>query len=775
MNIATSSDAHLLKAVPTLMVYIQRVGATQKSFRRYVINDGPAYGASNRIRKDRATIHIERDGTIFCQGDVEPPTEAEVAAIKSELATARWPTSGGAPKNSLPNELKDKDPENIFVFRSRDGQQILFIQHRVETAEGKYYSPWSYWSDQKWRNMEPDGLLPLFGLDRLGDHTTVFIHEGAKAARHCQWMTEARTLDARTARDKHPWAKELGGAAHLGWAGGAPSPHRTDWGVLRRAGVKRVYVVADNDHVGEEAVSKISKLTQLQMAAIKFDDRFKEGFDLGDAWPDAKGQPEWWNADRYLGPGFHDMCVPATWATYKIQTGEKGRPKYGLRDAFVKEWALSKLPHLFAHREYAHLLMTPEVFNRTVAPFSDVEDVAALLAKHFPVHADSIAYRPHAPGAAERIITIDGRRLINTYRSSAIQPVPGDVSKFLELMEYLIPDPEDRHKVMRWCATLIARPQIRMRYSLLLISETQGVGKTTLSDAILKPLVGPWNVSSPTEQQVTDSNFNGWIAHRRLANVNEIYSGERRKCYDRLKQVTADSAVDVERKFMEPYSIECFLHVVACSNSMLALHLDDTDRRFLVPGVTEHLKPKEWWEEFYSWLNGGGLSAIAAWAEDYVRQHKPVATSDRAPDTTRKQEIIAATRSEGAQLAFDLGRMVSEAGKFVGPPARDKPRSEVVLRLDQVREWVARMRGMDVGDRRMESPLTLRKALIAAGLMRPKKKEGASEFRVSIGGRPTEILANYQIEAGEAWGSKVSGEGLAVFHRLPEHFIPVPM
>lgn len=65
-----------------------------------------------------------------------------------------------------------------------------------------------------------------------------------------------------------------------------------------------------------------------------------------------------------------------------------------------------------------------------------------------------------------------------------------------------------------------------MRYAMLLISERQGVGKTTLVDAVLAPLIGRWNVSSPTESQVADSGFNSWIAHKRLAHTHLEVRGD---------------------------------------------------------------------------------------------------------------------------------------------------------------------------------------------------------------------------------------------------------
>jgi hypothetical protein len=64
-----------------------------------------------------------------------------------------------------------------------------------------------------------------------------------------------------------------------------------------------------------------------------------------------------------------------------------------------------------------------------------------------------------------------------------------------------------------------------MKYGVLLISEQQSVGKSTLSEKILRPLVGEHYVSIVSESEIVDSNFNGWAAHKRLPITHEIYQG----------------------------------------------------------------------------------------------------------------------------------------------------------------------------------------------------------------------------------------------------------
>ena len=279
-----------------------------------------------------------------------------------------------------------------------------------------------------------------------------------------------------------------------------------------------------------------------------------------------------------------------------------------------------------------------------------------------------------------------------------------------------------------------------MLYGVLLISETQGVGKTTLG-TILARLIGMWNVSHPNEAAVCNKQFNSWKAHKRLAIVNEIYSGHSRDAYDRLKETITDDIVNVNEKFIPAYDIENWIHIFACSNSLKALHLDDEDRRWLVPTVSEETRPREYWVEFYRWLDEGGLGVIAHWAREFVAKHGPVRKGEHAPMTSRKQEVIRESRSEGQQMARDL----AEAAMAQGRP--------VVLIVREVRAWIAEMRGLKISDTKLEKALTIRKALLAAGMHEPPRREDKEDNRITVDGRPEYIVSSSPIDPNVTWSA----------------------
>lgn len=116
------------------------------------------------------------------------------------------------------------------------------------------------------------------------------------------------------------------------------------------------------------------------------------------------------------------------------------------------------------------------------------------------------------------------RRNFNTYTPLPIGGEKGDLTEWRDYLGYMFPVEIDRLEFERWCATLIGKPGVRMTYSLLLISTRQGESKSTLLDAVLRPLVGMSN-SALVESHDLKLGLNGWAAGKRLVVCHEIYEG----------------------------------------------------------------------------------------------------------------------------------------------------------------------------------------------------------------------------------------------------------
>ena len=648
-----------LTEVPAVRDYLNRVGAEPRSLKAAVVRQ-----TSGKYWRDLAVIRFTKDGDVDCSTLEHAPTDLERQLIKDALSSVVWPELKRLHRIIDPHPMiKAAAKKDVYEFRDTEGQ-IVMVQVRTEKGTDKTYVPFTYWDDGQWRICEPDGPLPLFNADKIGDNTTVFIHEGAKAARHAEWMANDQSAEARKALADHPWGMELGGAVHVGWIGGALSPYRTDWSILKKAGIKRAYIVADNDEAGRSAVPAISQHLRMPTFTIQFTDEFPSSFDLADPFPStmfSNGSGE----NIYIGPGFRDCLHPATWATDTTPPKkEGGRPGHVLRESFKGMWAYIEEADLFVCTEMPEIMRSEAILNKMLASFSHVSDTCRLIVKAYQGRSTRVCYRPDVEGLK---VTFRGSSAINLHVPSSIRPKPGNPKPFLEFMEYLFVNDKERHEALRWVATLIAKPEVRMSYGMLLISERQGVGKTTLGASILAPLVGIQNVGFPGENDIT-SSFNEWVAHKRLAIVSEIYSGSSWKAYHALKSVITDKDVTVNQKYMRQYVIENWCHILASSNSMRALKMENDDRRWFYPEVTEVPWPKQKFEELRDWINAGGLSIIRHWAEgfgDYVRQ------SERAPMTERKREMIEGSRSEAQQEAAALAEALKDLGRPAGVLIKD--------------------------------------------------------------------------------------------------------
>lgn len=730
MDMRTKSTSFdLEKEPPALAAYIERIGAERRNFRRYVIKRE----GRDPYHYDAAIISIV-DGKIRCDDPEYAPTDDERNAIEKEITSANWPKSVAARDTyDLHEILKSKGyarPE-LFEFRSEDGDGVLFVQQRIRQDDGgKADLPWSYWSDKEWRQMEPDGPLPLYGLEQLKDACTVFIHEGAKAA---------HAIRRPGFLKDHPWADDLDnlGTAHLGWPGGAPNPHRVDWEPIRRLSPHaRVTIVCDNDKGGEEAAPKISRIIQRKCGAILFDKMFPAHFDLADPFP-----KDMWEAREerrvFVGPSFQSCWTPATWAT------RKDGKHFELREEFASEWISVVQPNVFIHQGYVDRIFAEPEFNKKVRPFSDVKDPASLLQKSFNSQAAGLVYEPGKPSG---LITMEGiGRAANVYRPSSIK---GRVFKkdedkpWHEFMKHLLPDKAERDFAYRWCATLIAKTH-RMRFGMLLISETQGVGKSTLGEKILAPLVGWHNTSAPSESDIVDADFDYWTPYKRLAVVQEIYSGHSVKAYNKLKSKITDDTINVKQKFVADFKINNHINVFACSNSIKALKLDQSDRRWFIPHVTEETWPHEKWVEFNRWLSDGGLVIITQWAHDYVETVGFVKDGEHPMLTSRKREVARAGLSDGERFVAELGDQLRDRSEH-----EDEEKRNVLMRLDHVRVWLgnkkAAFNSKYRDDAYLETAETIASVLRGCGLKSPEKRFKKDKFQFRV-------IANFEIDPSATW------------------------
>jgi Family of unknown function (DUF5906) len=725
-----------LELAPALKAYLDRIGASLIGMMSAAVFE---HGESGYM-KERDRITFLRDGKVLAKNHLLP-TDKEAADIKAEILALKLPTY--MPifcEHGLPPEVAGVPSKDVFLFKEPDGR-IGTIQVRKEkTGGGKCYLTYTHWSDAKWRLAEPDGLFPLWGLDQLKERTTVFIHEGAKSARFCADVASGAIRPDDPAMKYWPWREEIIHAAHLGWIGGALRPHRTDWAILRRMGIQRIYIVADNDSPGTSAVPVIAKAIGMPCVMIAFTEQFPHRYDLADPVPKELFAVPANGKLHYNGPSLSQLMRPATWAT-RLVPKPKGEGFYvELRRQFIDEWRYIRGIERYVNIREPQFLWTAQQMNANTAAFADKCKVAELLLPEMVQPVDNISYNP---STLNKVIYQDGQTIFNTYRPSDIRPVQGDVTLFFEFMTHLIPDEEERRQVLRWLATLIARPDIRMTYALILCGEVQGTGKSTLATAILQPLVGAHNVRRPKATELQKSEFNGWAKESRLGIIEEIYEGHSWAVYNKMKDLITEDTIRVNEKFMLAVEFPNWIHFFATSNQLTALKIERGDRRWLMPSITEELWHISKFKELRSWLATGGLENIAYWAanfDDYVQ------AGEHSPMTELKRQQIAWSRDPKEKIAKDVAEMVNAQS---GPTALDRGL------LDQMTAEAMR----DNKEYSNASPQKVTRALQEAGLRKWDR-------RLKVGGEKADIFLSSHAEWEDIFADPNTDPLVAVRQRL---------
>lgn len=581
---------------------------------------------------ERMFLHFNRDGGVFAWGALAP-TDQERQDIAREFATLAFPTVQkihSLDPASIPDMIRDATEENLFIFRDQKGM-IEFIQVRIEIEEGerigdKKYIPFTYWSDDVWRKAEPDQGLPFYGLEKVQKGDRVFLHEGAKAARGGQ----------RIATDPgHPFYRLFCTGKHVGWIGGTRHTYRVRWGDLIPIPGDLV-IVADNDHAGREKIPEISKRFQCDVNEIMF------GGDWPQSWDAADPIPEYMIRDGiYVGPDPMDMIKSAAWATREIPS-EGRAPRYAIRPLFASKWGIVIKSRAYVSMATPERMLDKEQFNKENAPFSDVAATADLLAKNPGSLCEEATFYPDR---ATGPILLNGRRVFNQYRDLRHPAVKGDTKPFDDFLTYLFPIPSERDEIYRWIATLYAKPSVRMGYGILALSEQTGVGKSTLGK-IMSRLISPIHTSFPGDAMI-QSEFNSWIVNKRLVVVNEIYAGHSWKAYNRLKTLVTDLEIEANEKHMATYSVPNWTHYYCCSNSMEALRIEEKDRRWFVPQLTESRWRQMNYIQLNKWADTGGIGHLAY---KLLNMERYVAPWEFAPESEAKDKLIENSMSNDQRM-----------------------------------------------------------------------------------------------------------------------------
>jgi hypothetical protein len=228
----------------------------------------------------------------------------------------------------------------------------------------------------------------------------------------------------------------------------------------------------------------------------------------------------------------------------------------------------------------------------------------------------------------------------------------------------MIPNDEERERVLDVMAFKLQHPRIKINYAIL-HGGTQGCGKDTMWAPFLWSVCGPSLLNLGHMDNDTLSSAWGYQLEAEVIMINELRADEakdRRAVANRLKPIIAapPMTLPINRKGLHPYNAVNRAFVLSFSNDPVPIVLDSKDRRWMcVWSGASRLsarKATQLWK-FYA---AGGYAKVGGWlASRDVSAFNP---SGMPIWTDYKASMIEQGMSDGE--AYLLGTIKGRVGEF---------------------------------------------------------------------------------------------------------------
>jgi len=264
-------------------------------------------------------------------------------------------------------------------------------------------------------------------------------------------------------------------------------------------------------------------------------------------------------------------------------------------------------------------------------------------------HVDT---RPDIPTGV--FVDKDGRNVLNWFRGWACEPVKGSVKPFLTLIKRLTKgDKAAADYLIGWLAHPLQNPGVRNDVCVVLVSRTNGTGKSTLGKTMLSIYGDNGQHGQYLRPGMLFADFNGWAKACLFAYADEI-PDEGRVSHRReaFKALIDQPFVNVNIKNIPEVDAVHRCNYLFTTNNPGAIPMDESDRRFFVLNTIEEYWENEESDSYYDWLHGGGASALFHYLLRY--KSKAFVAHRKPPETEAKLRMIESSRPKLGTLVHEF-------------------------------------------------------------------------------------------------------------------------
>lgn len=198
----------------------------------------------------------------------------------------------------------------------------------------------------------------------------------------------------------------------------------------------------------------------------------------------------------------------------------------------------------------------------------------------------------------------------NLWTDYALDPVEGDWSPVKELLWDLSGKNQDIYDYFeKYFAHLFQKPYEKPEVMIILSSPEEGIGKDTLGDAVIGPILGDKYYYSTTNHE--DEVFGRFQSHLRTTLFLKLEEMERDCCHknnDKLKGwITCDKKDYEEKGVPKGAPIKSYVRLFGTTNDPCPVVLTRDFRRYLLVNPSaDHVGDRAYWADFYRRLGYEG-------------------------------------------------------------------------------------------------------------------------------------------------------------------------
>lgn len=261
----------------------------------------------------------------------------------------------------------------------------------------------------------------------------------------------------------------------------------------------------------------------------------------------------------------------------------------------------------------------------------------------------SYAYEPLEPRVFSN--PEKGHLSYNRWTKTALVPQVGDISVFLEHLEWLL-NPEDRQELLCRLANMIQRPR-RRPASVYLMQGRQGIGKNLIFNAFEK-IVGHENYCV-TEPASVLSGYNHFFANKILVLINEFTDFSKVEFLEQIKSFITEPKISIRQKYRDEIVVNSYAHIFGLTNQERPINIVEDDRRFYVARCLP-LTPKsaDYYIKLAKWMEDNVSFLLNFLLEFNIGEWNEKATPKM---TAAKAKIIALSQSRALRT---LGELILE-------------------------------------------------------------------------------------------------------------------